>query len=149
MSPGADRPSSRIRSTVADDDPGGAGRARPAWTAPIDAGVRVGEQHRHAVGDPHHQDDVGPVVTSRRPSGRPAGAARPVDDVDPRSVHLVEVGQRRAGGEVGQHQAQVLGTVGLVVGPVIARFRESKGTPLTPPNLSVKARSTGPSAWSR
>ena len=114
---------------------------RPQWTAPPPR-LGVGEQHRHAVGYPHHQHHAGSRVTRASPSARGDRRLR-VDHRDVGAVHLMQVGEPTPRGEVVQEVQ-----VGHRLGGVAALEREVElvegRRALTPPYRSVKARSTGP-----
>ena len=103
--------------------PGHAG-ADDVLDEPLAAGVcgpedprgRVGQQHRHAVGDADHQHHVGTVGDQGVALlARAAGLDHGVP------VHLVHVGQGGAGGEVVEQQREVaaygLGVVVADAGP--------------------------------
>ena len=68
------------RSTVAADD-AGEQPGRPAWTAADHAGGRVGEQHRHAVGDEDREREAAALVVTSASAAGAGPRPRAVDDV--------------------------------------------------------------------
>ena len=144
--PGGDRGRRRARASrrrVAGTTPA-ASPGRPECAAPITpasgSASRTGTQSAART----ISTTSGRAVTTPSACGTPPAVGR-VDDVDDRPVHLVEVGERSH--PVRSRPARGRGSARSPPGrrpPSRARLSESKGTALTPPYLSVKARSTGP-----